>query len=51
MIDLYTAAAPNGHKVSIAMEELTLPYTLKVLDLALALAALAGCDSRTPPLW
>ena len=29
MIDLYTAATPNGHKVSIALEELALPYTLK----------------------
>ena len=33
MIDLYTAATPNGHKASIALEELGLPYTLKVLDL------------------
>ena len=33
MIDLYTAATPNGHKVSIALEELALPYELKVLDL------------------
>jgi GST-like protein len=33
MIDLYTAATPNGHKVSIALEELALPYTLQVLDL------------------
>ncbi|WP_210543463.1 glutathione S-transferase family protein [Rhodoferax sp. PAMC 29310] len=32
MIDLYTAATPNGHKVSIALEELGLPYSLKVLD-------------------
>lgn len=34
MIDLYTAATPNGHKVSIALEELALPYTMHVLDLA-----------------
>ncbi len=34
MIDLYTAATPNGHKVSIALEELALPYTLHALDLA-----------------
>ena len=34
MIDLYTAATPNGHKVSIALEELALPYTLKVLNLS-----------------
>ena len=33
MIDLYSAATPNGHKVSIALEELALPYTLHVLDL------------------
>ena len=33
MIDLYTAATPNGHKVSIALEELELPYALKILDL------------------
>lgn len=34
MIDLYTAATPNGHKVSIALEEMGLPYTLKVLELS-----------------
>ena len=28
MIDLYTAATPNGHKVSIALEELQLPAKL-----------------------
>jgi glutathione S-transferase/GST-like protein len=33
MIDLYSAATPNGHKASIALEELALPYTLHVLDL------------------
>ena len=34
MIDLYTAATPNGHKVSIALEELGLPYSLHVLELS-----------------
>ncbi|QHE88309.1 glutathione S-transferase family protein [Hydrogenophaga sp. BPS33] len=34
MIDLYTAATPNGHKVSIALEELALPYALRVLNLS-----------------
>jgi GSH-dependent disulfide-bond oxidoreductase len=34
MIDLYTAATPNGHKISIALEELALSYTMHVLDLA-----------------
>ncbi|MDM5178025.1 glutathione S-transferase N-terminal domain-containing protein [Massilia sp. DJPM01] len=33
MIDLYSAPTPNGHKVSIALEELALPYTLHALDL------------------
>ena len=28
MIDLYTAATPNGHKVSIVLEELGLPHTV-----------------------
>ena len=34
MIDLYTAATPNGYKVSITLEELELPYAVKALDLA-----------------
>lgn len=31
MIDLYTAATPNGHKVSIALEELGLTYEVHAL--------------------
>jgi glutathione S-transferase len=34
MIDLYTAATPNGHKVSITLEELVLPYNVHVIDLS-----------------
>jgi glutathione S-transferase/GST-like protein len=34
MIDLYTAATPNGHKISIALEELELAYTLHALELS-----------------
>jgi glutathione S-transferase len=34
MIDLYTAATPNGWKASIMLEELGLPYNLHVIDLA-----------------
>jgi glutathione S-transferase len=34
MIDLYTAATPNGFKASIALEELGLPYKVHALDLA-----------------
>ena len=33
MIDLYTAATPNGYKISIALEELALPYTVHKIDL------------------
>jgi GST-like protein len=33
MIDLYTAATPNGFKASIALEELGLPYVVRVIDL------------------
>ncbi|HEX5840909.1 MAG TPA: glutathione S-transferase N-terminal domain-containing protein [Pseudomonas sp.] len=32
MIDLYTAATPNGHKASIALEELQLPYSVQALS-------------------
>ncbi|RJG25872.1 glutathione S-transferase family protein [Massilia cavernae] len=32
MIDLYSAATPDGHMVSIALEELQLPYALHALD-------------------
>ncbi len=34
MIDLYTAATPNGYKASIALEELDLPYTVHPVDLS-----------------
>ncbi len=33
MIDLYTWSTPNGRKVSIALEELGLPYTVHELDI------------------
>jgi GST-like protein len=34
MIDLYSAATPNGHKISIALEEMGLEYRLHPLDLS-----------------
>lgn len=33
MIDLYTAATPNGYKISVALEELDLPYEVHTVDL------------------
>ncbi len=33
MIDLYTWATPNGRKISIALEELSLPYTVHAVDI------------------
>jgi GST-like protein len=36
MIDLYTAATPNGWKASIALEELELPYEVHALNLGAA---------------
>lgn len=34
MIELFTAATPNGWKVTIALEEMALPYTLRLLTLS-----------------
>lgn len=34
MIELFTAATPNGWKVSIALEEMGLPYTVRPLALS-----------------
>ncbi len=34
MIDLYTAATPNGWKISIALEEMGLPYAVHALTLS-----------------
>jgi len=36
MIDLYSSPTPNGRKVSLALEEMQLPYTLHAIDLAKA---------------
>jgi GSH-dependent disulfide-bond oxidoreductase len=33
LIELYTAATPNGYKVSVALEEMGLPYTVRRIDL------------------
>jgi len=33
MIELYTAATPNGHKASVTLEELGLPYSVQRINL------------------
>ena len=33
MIDLYTAATPNGHKASVTLEELEIPYQVHAVNL------------------
>ncbi len=33
MIDLYTFDTPNGRKVSVALEEMGLPYRIRVVDI------------------
>ena len=34
MLDLYTSPTPNGHKASVTLEELEIPYELHAIDLA-----------------
>ncbi|OZG74292.1 glutathione S-transferase [Hahella sp. CCB-MM4] len=34
MIDLYTSPTPNGHKISIALEEMALPYRVIPVNLS-----------------
>jgi GSH-dependent disulfide-bond oxidoreductase len=41
MIELYTSATPNGYKVSVALEEMALPYTVHSVSL------MAG-EQKTP---
>jgi hypothetical protein len=34
MIDLYTSPTPNGHKASVTLEELEVPYDCHAIDVA-----------------
>jgi GSH-dependent disulfide-bond oxidoreductase len=33
MIDLYYWPTPNGHKITIFLEEADIPYTIKLIDI------------------
>ena len=39
MIDLYSMATPNGHKVHIMLEECGLPYRVHHIDIAKAISS------------
>jgi len=41
MIDLYTAPTPNGHKASITLEELEIPYEVHIVNIL-------GGDQKQP---
>ena len=41
MIDLYTSSTPNGKKISIALEEMELPYEVHPIQLS-------NLEQRTP---
>ena len=43
MITLYTWSTPNGRKISIALEEMGLPYTVKPIDI--------GADDQFDPAF
>lgn len=48
MIDLYTWAAPNGHKVQILVEELGIPYRLVPVDITRGDQHLPGYRAVNP---
>ena len=48
MIDLYTSPTPNGWKVSVALEEFGLPYTVHAIDLTKGDQKTAGYRRLNP---
>lgn len=48
MIELYTAPTPNGRKVSIALEEMGLPYEVHAVDLAAGEQKTPGFQAINP---
>ena len=51
MLEVYTWATPNGHKVHIALEELGLPYTVIPINIGAGRPVQAGVprDHAQPP--
>ena len=47
MITLYYLPSPNGRKISIALEEMALPYTVKVVDIFSGEATTGQSTSRS----
>ncbi len=48
MIDLYTSPTPNGWKAAMMLEELALPYTVHLVDLAAGEQHAAGFVAMNP---
>ena len=48
MIDLYYWTTPNGHKITIFLEETGLPYTIKPINISQGRAVRAGIPRDSP---
>ena len=49
MIDLYYWTTPNGHKITIFLEETGLPYTIKPVNISQGRAVRSGSSSKISP--
>lgn len=47
-VELYTASGPNGYKISIALEELAIPYVVRPVDLAVGEQFMAPLETLNP---
>ena len=48
MIDLYYWTTPNGHKITIFLEEAGLPYSIKPVNISIRRAIHAGVSKDFP---
>ena len=48
MIDLYSWPTPNGRKISIALEELGVPYAVHAVDIGKGAQLTPGVPRREP---